>query len=281
MRHLIIALTVACPLLLGAGQAYAESSEFVFNHSLNDDYSFIVGGYFANVDTRYRTRSKNGLVSGYIDLERLGLGDNETQPFMYGTIRFSERWRLDLHAFGTDRQGDRTGTVELDLGEAGTIPIGARIETNFRAKIYAARVGYSFVRNDRVEFGAGAGLHLADLDIGIKGQVSVGGGPPPPAIQDEADLLAPLPTFGLFGAYALTRTLSLQGQLSFFALEYDKYDGSIIDTFIALEYRPWEHVGLGAGYNILDFDLEVTEKRRTDKYDISFDGPVVYAKVAF
>jgi hypothetical protein len=281
MWKLIIALPAAGLLWLGTSKAYAESSEFVFNRSMNDDYALIVGGYFANVDSRYQTSAKNGLASGYIDLERLGLGDNETQGFLYGTIRFSDRWRVDLHAFGTDRKSDRTGTFEIDLGDAGKIPVGARVETNFRAQIYAARVGYSFVRTDRVEFGAGAGLHLADLDIGIKGQVSVGSGTPPPPIQDGADLLAPLPTFGLFGAYALTRTLSLQGQLSFFALDYDKYDGSVVDTFIAIEYRPWEHIGLGAGYNVFDFDLEVTEDRRIDNYNVDFDGPVVYAKIAF
>ena len=281
MRNLLIALTAVCPLLLGIGQAHAESSEFVFNRSLNDDYSFILGGYFANVDSRYHTQTKTGTASAFIDLERLGLGNNETQGFFYGTVRFNDKWRLDLHAYGTDRDGTRTATFNIDLGQAGTIPIGARVESYFKANIYAARIGYSFVHTDRIEFGAGAGLHLAKLDVGIKGQVGVGGVAPPPAIQDSADVLAPLPTFGLFGAYALTRTLSLQAQLSFFALEYEEYDGSIVDTFLALEYRPWEHFGIGAGYNFFDFDLEVTEDRRIDTYDVDFDGPVVYAKIAF
>lgn len=281
MRNLILSLSAVCPLLLGTAQVHAESSDFVFNRSLNDDYSFVLGGYFANVDSRYQTRTKTGNASAYIDLERLGLGEDETQAFFYGTIRFNDRWRLDLHAYGTDRTGDRSATFDIDLGEAGTIPIGARVETNFRANIYAARVGYSFVHTDRVEFGAGAGLHVAVLDVGIKGQVSAGGGAPPPAIQDSADVLAPLPTIGLFGAYALTRTLSLQAQLSFFALEFEEYDGSVVDTFLALEYRPWEHFGIGAGYNFFDFDLEVTEDRRIDNYDVDFDGPVVYAKIAF
>ncbi|MCB0256490.1 MAG: hypothetical protein KDI55_22450, partial [Anaerolineae bacterium] len=132
--------------LVAAGPAWCESGLHGFNRSLDDDYSLAVGAYLADVNSRYQTVTRSGIASAYIDMERLGLAENETQPFLSAKARLNDRWRIDLHAFGTDRSGTRTADHDIDLGEAGTIPINARVDTTFRAAIYAIRAGYSFVR---------------------------------------------------------------------------------------------------------------------------------------
>ena len=276
-----VSLIFACSLLTQAS-AFAETNYTGFNRSLDDNYSLLLGGYFSSVDSSYQGKGKQGRVSADLDLEKLGLDDDETQPFLHGKIRFNERWRLDLHAFGTDRDSTKRAEYDVDLGEAGTIPVGVTVNTSFSAAIYALRVGYSFVRTPRAEFGAGFGLHLADLDIGISGDLSVDDGQDVPfTISESADVLAPLPTVGLFGSYALTETLSIHGQLGYFTLSYDKYDGSLIDLLATVEYRPFKHVGFGAGYSLMEADLEIDGNKKRDSFELNFKGPILYVKFGF
>lgn len=268
--------------LFTQASAYAEAKYTGFNRSLDDNYSLLLGGYFSNVDSNYQGKGKRGRVSADLDLETLGLDDDEIQPFLHGKIRFNERWRLDLHAFGTDRGSTKEADFDVDLGEAGTIPVGVSVRTNFSAAIYAARVGYSFLRTPRSEIGAGFGLHVADLDVGISGDLNVGDSEDVPfTVSENADVLAPLPTVGLFASYAFTDTLSVHGQLGYFTLSYDKYDGSLVDLFAMIEYRPFENVGFGAGYSLMDADLGIDGDRKRDSFELNFKGPILYTKVGF
>ena len=262
--------------------ALAEGEYTGFNRSLDDDYSLLLGAYFSKVDSSYQGKGKQGRLTANLDLEKLGLDDDEIQPYLHGKVRFNDRWRLDLHAFGTDRDSTKEADFDVDLGESGTIPIGVSVRTNFSAAIYAARVGYSFLRTPRAEIGAGLGLHVADLDVGISGDLNVGDSQDLPfTLSENADVLAPLPTVGLFASYALTDTLSVHGQLGYFTLSYDKYDGSLVDFLATIEYRPFEHVGFGAGYSLMDADLEIDGNKKTDAFELDFSGPLLYTKIGF
>lgn len=44
--------------------------------------------------------------------------------------------------------------------------------------------------------------------------------------------------------------------IDFFFLEYDNYEGSIIDIKLAVEYNLFKNVGFGLGYEHLEVDVE-------------------------
>jgi hypothetical protein len=90
-----------------------------------------------------------------------------------------------------------------------------------------------------------------------------------------------LPNLRLHGAYAFTPTLAFEAGLGWFSLSYDKYDGKFFVGTAALEWRPHENFGLGAGYTWLDVDLDVEEDRFTDNYDFALGGPLVFAIAGF
>ncbi len=250
-----------------------------FNQSMDDKFVMQVGAYFADVESSYREVFGDARDASSIDLEDLGLDDKETLPFVYGRVRFSRRWRLELHGFGTDRDAKESANFDIDLGNARTIPFGAEVKTSFKTNVYAARVGYSFFRSQRAESGAALGLHVTNFEVSIKGNVNIGDQGVSFIRSEEADVTAPLPTIGLYGAYALTEKLMLDGRFAYFTLDYDKYDGQMVDAYVALEHRTFTHVGFGVGASYFDIDLDVDEGITEERYSVRFRGPLFYVKV--
>lgn len=279
--RLIVALGVAAAVILGQPAVADDENYTGFNRTLDEKYQLLVGAYFANVDSSYRGVDDDSRTSRSVDLEKLGLDDDETQLYLHGRIRFNKRWRLDLNYFGTDRSASEGNEFNIDLPD-GTIPAGTRTKTKFKTKVYAARVGYSFVRTERSELGVGLGLYVADLDLGIKGTVAVSGGPSGGVtISENADVTAPLPTVSLFGSYAFSDKLSVEARAAYFTLDYDKYDGQMWDAMASLDYRAFRHVGFGVGYAYWDTDLDVDENSKEERYDVEFKGPLVYLRAGF
>ena len=97
----------------------------------------------------------------------------------------------------------------------------------------------------------------------------------------SADTLAPLPNIGLFGLYALTPKLAVSGMLGYFSLDYQEYDGEVTVASAALDYRLTDTFGLGLGYSLLDFNLDVDEDIFDEHYEFEFNGPVVYLSAGF
>ena len=102
-----------------------------------------------------------------------------------------------------------------------------------------------------------------------------------PVDADAASLLAPLPNVSLSGGYLIADKVYLSGSLGFFSLEYDNYDGSLFSARAAVEWRPWQHVGLGAAYQYVELDLEVEGDSKQEDYDFEFYGPVLFLSVGF
>jgi hypothetical protein len=280
MRYRIFLIVIGI-LIFGQSAAADDETYTGFNQTLDDKYQLLVGAYFADVDSSYRGVKDDGKSTSSIDLEALGLDDDETQLYLQGRIRFSRRWRLDLTYFGTDRSASKGSNFNIDLPD-GTIPVGVGTKTKFKTKVYAARVGYSFVRDERSEFGAGLGLYVADLDLGIKGTVAGAGGPGAGVtISENADVTAPLPTISLFGSYAFSDKLSAEARAAYFTLDYDKYDGQMWDAMASLDYRAFQHVSFGVGYAYWDADLDVDESSKEERYDVEFKGPLVYIRAGF
>jgi hypothetical protein len=39
-------------------------------------------------------------------------------------------------------------------------------------------------------------------------------------------------------------------------IKFDDFKGSLLDANVALEYRPWKHIGFGLGYNSMSVHVE-------------------------
>jgi len=99
--------------------------------------------------------------------------------------------------------------------------------------------------------------------------------------SESADVLAPLPTLALGGGYRIADSLYLSADLGYLSLSIDKYDGRIFSSRTQLEWRPWERLGIGAGYQFIDLDLDVDEGRINESYNLQLDGPTLFLSYGF
>lgn len=213
----------------------------------------------------------------------LGLKD-ETRVF-WGDLswQFAERWQFSLAYTSFSGNGLKSASEGGNFGDI-EWEIGASLSTDFDLDLYIADVTWDFLKTERAHLGAGVGLHAADVDISLVAEISgsIGGNGIERQVRSEtASVLAPLPNASLVGGIMLSENVYLGGHVGIMSLSYDKYDGSLFSARGALEWRPWQNVGLGAAYQYVDLDVKIDEDTRTEDYDFKFYGPILFLSVGF
>ncbi len=94
-------------------------------------------------------------------------------------------------------------------------------------------------------------------------------------------MLAPLPNITLAGGYRIAEKVYLKGNAGWLSLTYGDYEGDLWSFRGSVEWRPWNRVGLGLGYQYIDVDAVVDRSDHQELYDIKLDGPVLFISVGF
>ena len=247
-----------------------------------DDRFWIQGtGFLANVDTDVRIGSTANPNSGtQIDLEDdLGLDDSSLLPAIYAGARLGGGFVVTAEYYSLGR--DSTGTISRNITiDDVTYPVNASVTAGFDTDIYRFTVGYSFVRNDTVEVGAAIGLHATELELSISGQGSAGGAPVTSQVRRK-DVLAPMPTIGLYTTFEVIPRVTINARADYLSLGIDDYDGSLLNLQASVSYRLMDNVGVGVGYRYVDYDLDVTKTKVTGAFDYQFWGPSFFIEVGF
>jgi hypothetical protein len=241
-------------------------------------------GYFiSDVDTSLRLGAGLGVD---IDLEDLLGLDSTNSVFRVGGLwRFTDnqRHRLDLSWFSLSRDstleilGDIT--FENDEGEEITIGAGTTVDSFFDLDIYQLSYSYSFFQDDRLDLAAGIGLYIMPIDLGLSTSGFVNE-------RASANFTAPLPVLGLRMDVALTPRWYIRTGTQVFYVEYKNFTGSILSFAAAVEYKPWEHVGIGVGFDTLGINIEADgedwpEIDLRGKLEFNYTGLQLYLRLFF
>src|SRR5262249_19585565 len=150
--------------------------------------------------------------------------------------------------------------------------LGTVVSSDFDSDIYRLSAGYSFVKTNEAELGVALGLHVTDFKLSLNA-TGIGG--------QTGDTLAPLPTIGGDGADALTPRGLLSGRVDYFSLNYQDYDGRLLNFSAGVDYRFTRNFGVGLGYRYVDYDLTVTKAKFDGGVNYNFKGPVLYLVGSF
>lgn len=194
----------------------------------------------------------------------------------------SLRHQLDFSYSAYHRDGRATLDQEIEINGM-TYPVGAKVESVFNFDIIRGDYTYAILQDERMRIALGLGVYAVPLEYGLK--IQTGGGR---SSVSGADTTLPLPALGLRAEFQLVPRLFLNSTLDAMYLEISDFKGSLIDVNVALEYRPWKHVGFGVGYNAMSVDVEA----ESDKSDypganfvgnvgVRFSGLMLYGKLTF
>ena len=265
---------LAAAVLAGASTAaLAEAPQDRFWAGL--EYFYPTISSTARVDANATTRP-----GSTISLEdELDLADRKGTPYLNLGMRLGEKWRIEFEYYELNREATAVIGRSIDFGDT-TFPIGTQLTSRFDSTVYRLTGGWSFYKEQDAEAGLALGLHVTDFETQMSGVgTGVLGGT---GFQREArDALAPLPTIGLYGTYAVSPQFLVRGRVDYLSLKYNDYDGSLVNWMVAVDWRFHKNVAVGIGYRYVDYELEADKSDFRGEVQYTFKGPTLFVNVGF
>ena len=215
---------------------------------LPDKFKIAIGGYAVGRydSTMSLTEPTLGAGVSISPEDTLGLDLKQTVTRLDGYYRFTPKHALTYSWYNINSTGNKTIDEEFEWldenGNSVTIPIGAQANTDLDYDIYKIGYLYSFYHNDKVELAAGAGLHITSISVALDDDTTSG-----PLDTKNIKSTVPLPVLSLGLTYHVTPKFMWYLKSEVFAISIDDWSGTYTDSTLAMEYRAWKNVGLGAG----------------------------------
>ena len=268
MRLRVAQALLALLAITACGLAAAQG----VHPALTDRWSFQLGAYYPKADTTVRLNSTAGGFGTEVSFEDdLGFSTSKTVPWFLGSVRLGERWKIEAEYLTLHRSSTRAVSRTITWGDQ-VFAIGTVVGAEFDSDIYRLSGGYSFIKSNQAEVGVALGLHLTDFTASL-GATGIG--------AQTGDALAPLPTVGLYGAYAFTPKWLVSARFDYFSLNYNEYYGELTNFTLGVDYRFSRHFGVGLGYRHVDYELNSTKPRFTGHVNYQMSGPVLYLSASF
>jgi hypothetical protein len=249
---------VAGLLLLAAGlPIFAASGSVDGSRVIDDKWVIAVGGYLTEFKTDASVGSGRVLGTSIRFEDQLGVDPDQTVFRLDGLKRFGKRHAIGFGLWTLNREGATAidGQIEYD---GNVFDVGAEINSRFDTDWLRLDWRYSLLRTDKGEAGLSAGLSVYEFETSLEGLATVSdgmGGTILQAARAEEDVLAPVPTIGMFMNYAFRPNLILRVKADFLDLDVGDIEGKVTDTTLLFEWYFSRHAGVGIGLNRSDIDV--------------------------
>jgi len=224
---------------------------------------------------------ENTLIGKTINTkDQLGLESESSVLRFDGYYRFNKEHKIEFSYFGVNSNSNKITDTSIEL-DGNTITAGVSLQTYYNMKVYKLNYAYSFYHTDKVELALLVGLHVTQLEIGynIKGQINSS---EIARAKGGTDITAPLPVVGFEGQYSIIpKVLFINYQANYFYLDFGDYAGAITSSTLKMEYRFWEHLGIGAGYNINNIAVRKEDSHKTLDIDNRLSGAILYLSYTY
>jgi opacity protein-like surface antigen len=274
-------LSVVLGLVLLSSVSFAGPFNGI--HPLQSDrFTIGLGGYWPDVSGEFSIDDPDGGDGTDIDFQDdAGLDDNETLPAFGLVWRVSNNTRIQGEYFSLDQSGTKRVDRTLHIGDR-EFDVGASIATDMNIDIVRAFFGYSFVKNDTTELGAGLGLHYFDLDISVAGKADIEESADISAERSIIDDWAILPNIGGYANYAFSPKWIVGGRVDWISANINDFDGTLWNVEAHVQYQIFDHFGVGLAYRYLDLELAEENRAKGDwEAELEYSGPLLFFTANF
>jgi hypothetical protein len=266
-------IVVSVSLFAATGVATAQED------SPWERFSIMPGGFLSNFDTELRFDSERLGVGTVLDPENaLGI-DTENTAFRIDAFwRFgsTRRHQLELHYYSADREGSRVLPQNTRIGDR-LFPNGAAVNSQIKLQFINVDYSYAFFQDDRIRLAGAVGIHTTAFDFEIDA--------PRLNRTESRTFTSPVPVLGLRGDFIITPHWRFKASTDVAYLPFDKFDATVSDSLLAVEYLPLEHVGFGLGVNAVRYTVEsAPEDGGLDvngKARLQYVGALAYLKLRY
>ena len=231
-------------------------------------FEFRLGAFRNEIDSRVQRFDEDGRPGDEVEIESvLGTPDSDTTLQADAIMRFGFYHRLEASYFGLGRNSRTVLDRDIVVGDE-TFVAGTEVTTVQDSDTLQLVYGYSILRDAQKEVGLSAGLHYTQTEIELFS--------PATAQRVRLETEVPLPTIGAFGSVTLANRWSVQGELRAFALEFDRYEGTMGFLAVRLERNLGRHLSAGIGFNYYTTRIESQEVENQGVYEATRYGPLAY-----
>jgi outer membrane protein len=234
---------------------------------------FRFGAFSSKVDSTVQRFGDDGRPGDKIDVESvLGAANSDTTLQAEVIMRFMYYQRLEASYFDLGRNSTTILDRDIVVGDE-TFLAGTEVTTTQDSETLQLVYGYSILRDAQKEFGLSAGLHYTRSEIELFS--------PETAQRVRLETEVPLPTIGAFASVTLANRWSVEGEARAFALEFDRYEGSMGFFAVRLERDLGRYLSAGIGFNYYTTRIESQEVGNRGVYEATRYGPLLYLGMQF
>lgn len=238
---------------------------------LTNKFNLEVGVFLPGVGIDLRVDGSNPDEEFDFD-ETANLSDNQESGAIDFRWRFGKKWSLWGQAWTTSNEGENTLEQDVEWKDV-VFKEGTFVRGGLDMDIARVFFGRNFSTGPQHEFGAGAGLHLMDMDTFLEGEI---------IIDDQttefqratASATIPLPNIGVWYYYSWSPKWLFQSRADWLSASIGDYSGSLWDLQVGVNYQAFKHVGFGLHYKAFLLDIDVTKNNLNGNIDLSQAGPV-------
>ena len=265
----IVSKETAWSAFIGVG--YAPDSFIDMSSEAQGDYpsnvEIGVGAFFASVTSTVHLDVD--VLPASVNLEdEQALDDRETLVPVDVIWTFGRRHRLDLSYFELSRSNTRdlAGPVTV---QGVTFAAGDTVTTSLDTRVIRFGYGYSIFRDDQKDLSLFGGIHVTDIEYDVIGATETIRG-----VTTTA-----LPVLGARFRANFTEKWSVAANAEVFALDFDKYNGYLLDIALSGQYRFGEHFAIDGGYHFYRMNINSADENLSGEFSTDYRGPYVSFRV--
>ena len=265
--------------VLFSAPATLLAQDYEYHPALSDNFSAVLGAMRSSNSFKVEAdglEPDNSLPGDDIDFENV-LDVSQHSTLFNGQIRWKfgkqRKWSLFGQYFSNNAKGETVLTEDIEW-DGVLFREGSFVGSGVKLAVTRVFVGRSFIKNAQHDFGAGAGLHILDMDAYIEGEILV---------DDETTELQrvevgdsqPLPNIGAWYNFSPARNWLLHARVDWISANIGDYDGTLWNTSVGVGYQAWRHVGFDLSWQYFNLNLNVDKDDWQGGADMTYSGPVL------
>jgi hypothetical protein len=243
---------------------------------INDKYQFSLGTFIVGTNLK---STFDGTAAGSGD--KVDFAHTFDMNKDYNRFRLDGLWRITpkhhVRFVWFQNNITRTKTLDKDLAWGDyTFQAHADVSAESKLGVYELSYEYAFIRKPNLEVAAGAGVHMMNMSIKLKGDATFtdeNGVVHPAAFStSNSNLPAPFPVIGARATWAVTPNIFIEPEVQWFAFKYDAYNGNWWDARVAAKWMFMRHWGVGLGYDAFHVNVTVDKASFNGNVTLGYSG---------
>ncbi len=251
------------------------AQDYAYHPALSDRFTASLGAMRSSDSFKIGADELEGERSTRIDFGDV-LGVDKHSTFFNGQLRWkygkNRRWSVWGQYFSNNAKGNETLTEDIEWDDV-IFREGSYVEAGVKLSVARLFFGYSLFKNDRNDFGIGAGIHNLDLSAYIEGEINTSEGT---TGQQRAEVGASqiLPNVGTWYNFSPARRWLLHARLDWIGASIGDYDGNMWNATAGVNFQAFRHVGFDLYWQYFNMNVNVNKADWRGGVDLTYSGPV-------